>query len=50
MMGFKSFNRERRTLSGIKAMTVIRKGQVNEIDKRDCISSEVYRSNFGAIA
>jgi transposase-like protein len=38
MMGFKSFNSARRTLSGIEAMNMIRKGQVNGIDQGDSVS------------
>ena len=38
MMGFKSFNSARRTLSGIEAMSMIRKGQVNGIDQGSSVS------------
>ena len=38
MMGFKTFNSARRTLRGIEAMNMIRKGQVNGIDKGDSVS------------
>ncbi|MBD1932579.1 IS6 family transposase [Trichocoleus sp. FACHB-69] len=38
MMAFKSFNTARLTLSGIEAMAMIRKGQVNGIDKGDTMS------------
>ncbi len=38
MMGFKTFNTARRTLSGIEAMNMIRKGQVNSIDQGDVVS------------
>ncbi len=38
MMGFKSFNTVRRTLSGIEAMSMIRKGQVNGINQEDSVS------------
>lgn len=38
MMGFKSFNTARRTLSGIEAMNMIRKGQVKGISKGDSVS------------
>ncbi len=38
MMGFKSFNSARRTLSGIEAMNMMRKRQVNGIDKGDIVS------------
>ncbi len=38
MMGFKSFNSARRTLSGIEATNMIRKGQVKGIDQGDSVS------------
>ena len=38
MMGFQSFSTARRTLSGIEAMNMIRKGQVNGIVKGDSVS------------
>ncbi len=38
MMGFQSFNRARRTLSGIEAMNMIRKGQVHIIAQGDSVS------------
>jgi transposase-like protein len=38
MMGFKSFNSARKTLSGIEAMNMMRKGQVNGINKEDSVS------------
>jgi hypothetical protein len=38
MMGFGSFNTARRTLSGIEAMSMIRKGQVKGISKGDSVS------------
>lgn len=38
MMGFGSFNTARRTLSGIAAMSMIRKGQVKGINKGDSVS------------
>lgn len=37
-MGFKSFNSTRRTLSGIEAMNMIRKGQVKGINQGDSVS------------
>ena len=40
MMGFKSFNSARRTLIGIEAMNMSRKGQVNSIGRGD-IASQV---------
>jgi len=38
VMGFKSFNTARRTLSGIEVMNMICKGQVNGISKGDSAS------------
>ncbi len=38
MMGFQSFNTARRTLRGIEAMTMIRKGQVKGINQGDSVS------------
>jgi transposase, IS6 family len=38
MIGLKSFNSARRTLSGIEAMNMIRKGQVKRIGKGDSVS------------
>ncbi len=38
MMGFKSFNTARRTLSGIEAMNMMRKGQVKGGDQGDSVS------------
>ena len=38
MMGFKTFNSARRTLSGIEAMNMLRKGQVQGIEQGDIVS------------
>jgi transposase-like protein len=38
MMGFQSFSTARRTLRGIKAMNMVRKGQVKEISQGDNVS------------
>jgi len=38
MMGFGSFHTARRTLSGIEAMSMIRKGQLKAISKGDSVS------------
>ncbi|MBW4528184.1 MAG: DDE-type integrase/transposase/recombinase [Phormidium tanganyikae FI6-MK23] len=38
MMGFDSFNTARRTLSGIEAMSMIRKGQVKGINRGNSVS------------
>jgi transposase-like protein len=38
MMGFKSFNTARRTLSGVEAMNMIRKRQVEGVKQGDSVS------------
>ena len=38
MMGFGSFNTARRTLIGIEAMSMIRKGQMKGINRGDSVS------------
>jgi IS6 family transposase len=38
MMGLKTFNSARRTLSGIEAMNMVRKGQVKGIEQGDIVS------------
>jgi transposase-like protein len=38
MIGFKSFNSARRTLRGIEAMSMIRKGQVKGVNQGDSVS------------
>jgi IS6 family transposase len=38
MMGFKSFNSARRTLSGIEAMNMMREGQVKGVKQGDSVS------------
>ena len=38
MMGLKSFNSARRTLSGIEAIRMIRKGQAKRVNKGDSVS------------
>ena len=46
-MGFGSFNTARRTLRGYEAMNMIRKGQVQGVEKGDIMSQVEYaRSNF----
>jgi IS6 family transposase len=50
MMGFKSFNSARRTLSGIEAMNMIRKGQVNGINQGDSISQAKFIEAIFGIA
>ncbi|MBD1867244.1 IS6 family transposase [Cyanobacteria bacterium FACHB-471] len=51
MMGFKSFKTARRTLSGIEAMNMIRKGQVNGIDQGNSVSQAKFiEAIFGITA
>jgi transposase, IS6 family len=51
MMGFKSFNSARKTLRGIEAMNMIRKGQVNGINQGSRVSqAEFIAELFGIIA
>jgi transposase-like protein len=51
MMGFKSFNTARRTLSGIEAMNMVRKGQVTGIVQGNSISQARFIEElFGVIA
>jgi transposase-like protein len=38
MMGLKTFNSARRTLSGIEAMNMMRKGQVKGVKQGDSVS------------
>jgi len=50
-MGFQSFNTARRTLSGIEAMNMIRKGQVNGITQGDSVSQAKFiEAIFGVSA
>ena len=50
MMGFESFNSARRTLSGIEAMNMIRKGQVKGIDRGDSVSQVRFIESIFRIA
>jgi transposase-like protein len=51
MMGFKSFNSARRTLSGIEAMSMIRKGQVKGVEQGNSVSqAKLIESIFGIAA
>lgn len=51
MMGFKSFNSARQTLRGIEAMNMIRKGQVQGVERGDVRSQVEFVSQiFGLIA
>jgi transposase-like protein len=51
MMGFQSFNTARRTLRGIEAMAMIRKGQVKGVNQGDSVSqAEFINELFGVSA
>jgi transposase-like protein len=51
MMGFQSFNTARRTLRGIEAMAMIRKGQVKGINRENSVSQVKFINEiFGVIA
>lgn len=50
MLGFKSFNSARRTLSGIEAMNMIRKGQVEGVGGNVRAQVEFVSQIFGIIA
>jgi IS6 family transposase len=51
MMGFQSFNTARRTLRGIEAMAMLRKGQVKGINQGDTVSQmEFINQLFGVSA
>ncbi len=51
MLGLKAFNRARRTLSGIEAMNLIRKGQVKGSDQGDSVSqAKLMEASFGMAA
>ncbi|MEP0914943.1 DDE-type integrase/transposase/recombinase, partial [Leptolyngbya sp. GB1-A1] len=50
MMGFKSFNSARRTLRGIEAMNMIRKGQVKGIEQGDSVSQVRFIESIFGIA
>ncbi len=51
MMGFKTFNTGRRTLSGIEATNMIRKGQVKGIKRGDSVSQAKFiKAILGVVA
>jgi len=51
MLGFKTFHSARRTLSGIEAMNMIRKGQVQGVERGDVRSQVEFVSQiFGLVA
>jgi len=49
-MGFASFNTARRTLRGVEAMNMIRKGQVQGVEKGDIMSQVEFLSQIFEIA
>jgi IS6 family transposase len=50
-LGFQSFNTARRTLRGIEAMAMLRKGQLKGISQGDSVSQgEFINELFGIIA
>lgn len=50
MMGFKSFNSARRTLRGIEAMNMIRKGQVKGVEQGSSVSQAKFIESIFGIA
>jgi transposase, IS6 family len=50
MMGSQSFNTARRTLSGIEAMNMIRKGQVKGLEQGDSVSQAKFIEALFGIA
>ncbi len=50
MMGFKSFNSARRTLKGIEAMNMIRKGQVKGVEQGSSVSQARFIESIFGIA
>jgi len=51
MLGFQSFNSARRTLSGIEAMNMLRKGQVQGVEKGEVRAQVEFVSQvFGLVA
>lgn len=50
MMGFKTFNSARRTLRGIEAMNMIRKGQVKGVEQGDSVSQVQFIESIFGIA
>jgi hypothetical protein len=50
MMGFKTFNSARRTLRGIEAMNMIRKGQVKGVEQGDSVSQARFIESIFEIA
>jgi IS6 family transposase len=50
MMGFKTFNSARRTLNGIEAMNMMRKGQVKGIEQGNSVSQAKFIEAIFGIA
>ena len=51
MMGFKTFNSARKTLSGIEAMNMMRKGQVKDVERGDVTAQAAFVCQiFGVVA
>ena len=50
MLGFKSFNSARRTLSGIEAMSMIRKRQIQGFERGDVRAQVEFVSHVFGIA
>lgn len=49
-MGFNSFNTARRTLRGYEAMNMIRKGQIEGVEKSDILSQVEFVSQIFGVA
>lgn len=49
-MGFGSFNTARRTLRGYEAMNMIRKGQIQGVEKGDILSQAEFVSQIFQVA
>jgi hypothetical protein len=49
-MGFKSFNTARRTLRGYEAMNMIRKGQIQGVEKGDILAQVEFVSQIFGVA
>ena len=50
-MGFGSFNTPRRTIRGLEAMNMLRKGQIQDVDKGEVrVQMEFVSQIFGIVA
>ncbi len=45
-MSFASFNSARKTIKGYEAMNMIRKGQIQDVEKGDIINLQISRLNY----